>query len=342
MILKSHVSLVFFIFSFAVPVSTLYQQAAEGWVRPAFPRADTLSRDNQMTGDTIALADPTIFHHNGEYFLYGTGGDVGKGFLVYTSRDLNKWEGPKGYSAGYALIEGESFGTDGFWAPQVFHRNGKFFMAYTANEQIAIAESDHPLGPFKQKKLTNIGGNSKKIDPYIYFDQDGRIYLYHVRLQDGNRIFVAQMKEDLSDIIEGTLKECIKGEKGWENTQSVPWPVAEGPTVIKRNGLYVMMYSANDFRNPDYAVGVATSKYPTGPWIKITSNPVLHKRHVQHAGTGHGDLFYDSKGAAHYVLHTHRTDQVVHPRLTAIVKVRFKGDLPMVDTSSFRYLRITK
>ncbi|WP_149273550.1 hypothetical protein [Pareuzebyella sediminis] len=36
------------------------------------------------------------------------------------------------------------------------------------------------------------------------------------------------------------------------------WPVTEGPTVLKHKGLYYLIYSANDFRNPDYPFGFVT------------------------------------------------------------------------------------
>ena len=128
----------------------------------------------------IELADPTIFFDNGIYYLYGTGGD--KGFLVYTSTDLEEWIGPAGVRNSYALKVGETFGTDWFWAPQVFKYNNDIYMAYTANEQIAIAKSVSPLGPFTQSSPYNkISGITTQIDPYVFFDDDGRIYLYYVR-----------------------------------------------------------------------------------------------------------------------------------------------------------------
>jgi hypothetical protein len=40
-------------------------------------------------------------------------------------------------------------------------------------------------------------------------------------------------------------------------------------------------------------------------------------------GTGHGDFLRDKNGAFTYVFHTHRSDQVVSPRVTAIVKAGF-------------------
>jgi len=276
--------------------------------------------------DSIFLADPTIFYHKQLYYLYGTGGDVGKGFLVYVSSDLKTWKGPMGKTDGYALVEGDSYGTTGFWAPQVFEYQHKFYMAYTANENIAIAESDSPLGPFKQQTTKPVSGTGKQIDPFVFMDTDGKKYLFHVRLTEGNRLFVTEMKSDLSDIKPETLRECLHGKDSWENTAQAKWPVTEGPTVLKHQGLYYLFYSANDFRNINYAVGYATAKSPYGPWIRYDKNPIISRHNMHRNGTGHGDFLKGKNGNWFYVFHAHRSDKAVSPRVTAIVQSRFVKD----------------
>jgi beta-xylosidase len=192
-------------------------------------------------------------------------------------------------------------------------------MAYTANENIAIATAGHPTGPFVQSDKAALEAPVKQIDPFIFMDDDGKKYLYHVRLTEGNRIFVAEMEDDLSAIKTETLQECIAAEKGWENTQNVDWPVAEGPAVFKKHGRYYLLYSANDFRNPDYAVGYATSDNPYGPWQKYDGNPILSRKDIDQPGPGHGDFFLEEGEALAYVFHTHNSSNAVSPRRTAII-----------------------
>src|SRR5690606_12326438 len=293
----------------------------------------------------ILLADPTIFYHDGNYYLYGTSGnDKNLGFEVYVSKNLKSWK-RSDKNDGYALKKGESYGDIGFWAPQVFEYEGKFYMAYTANEHIAIATSDSPLGPFTQAEKKDLEAPVKQIDPYIFIDTDGKKYMYHVRLTEGNRLYVAEMEDDFSGIKEETLTYCFHAEEPWENTQNMDWTVSEGAAIVKHEGLYYFIYSANDFRNPDYAVGYAVSESPMGPWTKSPANSIFDKADAGINGSGHGDFFFDAKGKLQYVLHTHNSDEKVSPRKTALIELQFKQDgnepdLLEVKKGSFKFLEV--
>jgi beta-xylosidase len=121
------------------------------------------------------------------------------------------------------------------------------------------------------------------------------------------------------------LKECITATEPWENTANSNWPVAEGPVVLKQDKLYFLFYTANDFRNPDYATGYAVSATPYGPWKKFKGNPIISRQNIGVNGTGHGDFVKKGK-KLFYVFHTHHSDSTVSPRRTAIVRVRFVKD----------------
>ncbi|WP_440134379.1 glycoside hydrolase family 43 protein [Chitinophaga sancti] len=287
---------------------------------------------------SIFLADPTIFKDKGKYYLYGTGSP--NGFPVYESADLKTWKPARGHADSLALTRGNAYGTEGFWAPQVFQHKGVYYMAYTANEQIAIATAKHPAGPFKQDSIHALRSRGKQIDPFIFFDDNGKVYLYHVKLEHGNRIFVVEMKPDLSDIIPGTEKELIAGTEPWENTAKTDWPVTEGPTVIKIKKTYYLVYSANDFRNKDYAVGYATATSPLGPWVKAKNSPFISRHNMGENGTGHGDIFFDQQHNMYYVLHTHRSADKVSPRATGMVKLKLVNPTTLVaDSTSFQWLK---
>lgn len=251
----------FLVFAHSVNAQTSIKEDGSGSINTS----GTTSASTQFKDSLIHLADPTIFYNKGTYYLYETvEGNAGNGFLVYTSTDMKSWKLPVGVKDGYALKKGDAFGDKQFWAPQVFTYKNKFYMAYVAKENIAVAESNSPLGPFTQTVKTALSASVKQIDPFIFIDDDGKKYLYHVRLINGNKLFVAEMTDDFSAIKPETLRECINATEDWENTTHA-YPVAEGPSILKHNNLYYFVYTANDFRNPDYSVGYAVSTSPTDP-----------------------------------------------------------------------------
>lgn len=308
---------------------------------------EAITKKEQVVLKDIFLADPTIFYTDGTYYLYGTttGNSPlnGEGFQVYTSSDQKNWEGPVGAQGGLALKKGDTFGSKGFWAPQILKHNNLFYMLYTADENIAVATSDNPLGPFKNESKEPLAASVKQIDPFVFIDDDGKKYLYHVRLTNGNRIFVAELNDNLLSIKQETLTECISSQLQWENTQNVDWPVAEGPTVVKKEGLYYLIYSANDFRNPDYAVGYATSKSPLGPWEKSKNSPIISRNLIGENGSGHGDLFLDKNDQWQYVFHTHYNATKEAPRKTAIIEMNFVKKEQEIELEAkkerFRFLK---
>ena len=56
------------------------------------------------------------------------------------------------------------------------------------------------------------------------------------------------MTDDLMSIKTETLNQCIKAEASWELLQG---KVAEGPSLLKKNGVYYLIYSANHYENKD-------------------------------------------------------------------------------------------
>lgn len=277
--------------------------------------------------DEIFLADPTIYVEQGKYYLTGTGetGSGVAGFTVLESTDLRNWQPPirSGDTVRRLLERGDhTFGTQGFWAPQLFRENGRYYFTYTANEQTALAESPTLLGPYRQRAVGPIDGSEKNIDSYIFKDDDGKYYLYHVRFNRGNYLWVAEFDLKRGRIKPETLKKCFEQTEPWEATPAYPSdPIMEGPTVIKLNDKYYLFYSANHFQNIDYAVGYAVADSPYGPWVKQPDSPIIHRSIVGENGSGHGDLFVGLDNQLYYVFHVHYSKDQSTPRRTRIVPV---------------------
>lgn len=186
----------------------------------------------------IFFADVTIYAEGDTYYLTGSKGgyDGPEGFSFLESKDLKTWKVPVKSKdpQGMILTKGDqTFGTKGFWAPQIFKEKGIYYITYTADEQTVLAESKSLLGPYQQKEIGPIDGSEKNIDSYIFKDTDGKYYLYHVRFDKGNYLHVAEFDLKTGKINSATLRRCFSQTKPWEATPNFKSePIMEGPTVV--------------------------------------------------------------------------------------------------------------
>lgn len=290
------------------------------------PPVKTESVYNNLVGLVPDCADPYVLEHNGLYYLYGTGGN--DGIKVYVSKDMVTWSAARGSTNGYALHKNDVWGDKWFWAPEVYYINNKFYMFFSVEERIAVAESLSPLGPFKQETAYKkpFHENIPEIDTHLFIDDDGKMYLYFVRFTNGNEIWVAELNDDLRSIKEGTLTYCFGATQSWELIQA---RVNEGPFILKHKNTYYLTYSGNDYRSSKYGVGYATSDNPMGPWSKYKQNPVLVGNDKIY-GVGHHSFITLNDSCKYIIYHSHNTTKAVQPRKVGIDLYEF---IPSGDNS---------
>ena len=233
--------------------------------------------------DEIGPADPHVILFKNKYYLYPTGDN--RSYHVYTSTDLMHWtKGAKVFAPGERNV----------WAPDVFLNpvDKKFYLYYTVSKKIGVAVTDKPDGIFVDRAtlFTNA------IDAHMFRDDDGKLYLYYVQLP-GFRIHVQRMKTPLQKA--GKPIGIIRPTEPWEKKRGA---VTEGPWMLKHNKTYYLMYSGTGANSLDYAVGYATSRSPTGPFVKHPGNPII-KRGSGALGPGHGCAVKDAKGKLWHVYH---------------------------------------
>lgn len=259
---------------------------------------------NPIIDDT--LADPVVIQHEGTYYLYATGQVAGdNGYRVYTSRDLVNWKrGPVVFKPGKPHI----------WAPDVWENpnSGKFYLYYTANKTVGVAEAEGPLGPF------NVRGQlfDSAIDAHLFRNDDGRLYLYVVQLP-GFRITVQDMASPTEPA--GEPRVILQPESDWETRNG---HVTEGPWIIKHNNRYYLIYSGSGANTPDYAVGYATSDSPLGPFTRGENNPII-QRSDGLFGPGHGCAIRDAEGKWWHVYHQKRAARVEWGRFICLDRLWF-------------------
>lgn len=261
----------------------------------------------------LPIADPFILSDGGTYYAYGTGSD--DGIPVYTSKDLKTWR-----AAGLALRKEDTGIARWFWSPEVYKIKGRYYMYFSGDERLYVAEAVSPLGPFRQ-----CGGKpmikERAIDSSVFADEDGRRWICFVRMNDGNNIWVAPLNDDCISFDLSKAKHAFSVSQDWERDMG---RVNEAPCVFRRGGKYCMMYSANDYRSPSYGIGLAVSGSPEGPWVKRGDNPFMQFVDTL-VGVGHNSFFTDKEGKFRIVFHAHRDKTRVEPRMSYIGTLEFAG-----------------
>ncbi|MEU4422865.1 glycoside hydrolase family 43 protein [Actinoplanes sp. NPDC024001] len=221
---------------------------------------------------SIYTADPAPLVVGNTLYVYagrdeaptGTNNFVMREWHVLSSTDAATWT-HRGARANIATFPWA--GADA-WASEVEPRNGKYYWYTSINGNgpgwmnIGVAVGDSPLGPFTDAKggplISDSTPNSSglNIDPTVFVDDDGQAYLYWGGYWGPRAVRLASnMIDTVGSVVTPT---------GLTNFWEAPW-------MFKRNGLYYMMYAANDtsgcVTNANYACQrYATATNPMGPW----------------------------------------------------------------------------
>lgn len=285
----------------------------------------------------LHVADPYILYDrcSGRYYAYGT--DAPDGFRAYVSDDLSVWElADTPLGDGYVLRRGEGvYGNAFFWAPEVWKIGDRYYMLYTADYSLCVAESESPAGPFTQP--SGIGRLVESaIDHTLAVDRNtGAMYLFFSSTRNGrNSIYMAEVSGDFRSVAPETswIRCLTTGPGTWEETCN---QIIEGPSVLMHDGRYYLVYSANDYRSKDYGVGYAvTESLQSGAWEKFLGNPVLQRKDGL-SGTGHSSFFTGADGHMYMAFHAHPDPISSDPRVMHTVRVKFdrRGVLKVIGRS---------
>lgn len=324
-------SILFSIFLAFTPCGLLPDFAA-GDCRYTVPATDVSgdeSRDNDSgSAIPLAIADPYVIYDEGTGVYYAYGTSAPDGFKTYVSTDLVHWrQADTRLGDGYVLRKGHSvFGDANFWAPEVWKIGDIYYMLYTADFSLCVAQSDSPLGPFVQQDGPYCLVHGAIDHTLCIDDATGEYYLCFNATRNGrNSIYMARVEKDFSAMApESGWQLCLTTSPGtWEEIQN---QIIEGPFIIRHGGKYYLTYSANDYRSQDYAVGYAVSDtlFP-GKWEKAADNPIL-RRPAGLVGTGHSSFFTGADGQLYIVFHAHPDMESYDPRHTYVGKALIGED----------------
>jgi beta-xylosidase len=299
-------------------------------------------------------ADPEIRIFNGQYWIYPTFSDdfgkqdrsasftprqkqmraqkqlIWEPFLkqtflnAFSSPDLVHWTKHE-----HVLdVENVSWAAYAVWAPSAIEHRGRYYLFFGANDiksngqlgGIGVAVSDRPEGPFKDavgKPLVGeIRNGAQPIDQMVFKDDDGQIYMYYGGWQHANVVKLAPDMLSLMPFADGdTLKEIT------------PDPAyVEGSFMVKRKGVYYLMWSEGEWTGPDYRVAYAMGPSPVGPFKRIGT--ILEQDATIARGAGHHSVV-NFPGTDEWLIAYHRrplNDKAGNHRELAIDRLYFNED----------------
>ncbi|MDR2626752.1 MAG: family 43 glycosylhydrolase, partial [Dysgonamonadaceae bacterium] len=232
--------------------------SAQSWTNPL-----TLNDEWPQYG----IGDPYILKHRGVYYLYCSTKDNSTGVKCWSTKDFVTWSGPYNCT-------GEAI-TKTAYAPEVVYWNGTFYM-YTSpgGNGHYVLSSNSPTGPFT-RITENLG---KSIDGSIFIDDNGAWYFYHAA-----EAGIQGCRMSSPTTIEQDVDLNARMGNGW----------TEGPTVVKRGGVYYLIYTGNHVISKGYRIDYAQNT--TGPISAYTpqsrQNPILINTEGAFVGLGHGSAF---------------------------------------------------
>jgi beta-xylosidase len=206
------------------------------------------------------FADPNVVIFDDTFYIYPTTDGVADwgatSFSAFSSTNLVKWTN-RGVVLNVAVDL--KWATGHAWAPTAAHVGDTYYFYFTADNQIGVATSKTPVGPFKdplgRPLVSNWQYGVVAIDPYVFVDDDGQAYLYF-----GNSgIRVAKLNSDMISFADTPVKIDPAGISG----------TVEGSAMFKRKGTYYLEWSEGDTRLPTYQAAYARSQSPLGPFTRL-------------------------------------------------------------------------
>ncbi|MBN2699471.1 MAG: family 43 glycosylhydrolase [Bacteroidales bacterium] len=219
------------------------------------------------------LHDPSsIIKCDDTYWIFATG----NGIHALYSKDLVGWtNGQSPFPFGYFPSWIENYVPDfggHFWAPECFYMNGQYYLYYSCSSWgsrnscigLLTATSLNPGSPdygWTDKGMvvySTDAGNVNCIDPAVFRDDEGRIWLSYGSHWDGIRII--ELDSITGKVIGGTHFP-VAGKGDYKT---------EASYVINHGNYYYLFFNRGqccEGVNSTYYIQVGRSASPTGPFL---------------------------------------------------------------------------
>ena len=285
--------------------------------------------------------DPSITRAGDYFYLVHSSFSWSPGVPLFRSQDLVNWE-----SLGYILTTAEQLPLQnqkvsrGIYAPTIRYHDGIFYLITTLVDVRGnfIVTATDPAGPWSEPiLLPEVGG----IDPDIFFDDDGKVYIAHndapvgEPLYEGHRaIWLWEFDLAAKKIIPDSGRVIVNG--GVDLAKQPIW--IEAPHIFKKDGWYYLT-CAEGGTGYNHSQVIFRTRHLNEPFLPFERNPILTQRDldIDRANpittAGHADFIQTENGEWWAVfLATRAYDKTFYNtgRETFLLPVRWEDEWPII------------
>lgn len=300
---------------------------------PVAPLPPPVPYTNPVYG--VDFADPAVIRgKDRKLYAFATGGLIQRA----RSTDLVHWQG-----IGNALVAKPSWASNknNFWAPHVSEHGGTYYLYFSAEQNagsgsfcIGVATGSAPDAPFTDSgQPIACGPSFANIDPMQYDDpKTGQPLLYWGSAFEAIR--VQELTADRLRLAPGSQPRALLTPSAYAYERLI-----EGAWLHKHGDTFYLFSSGDDCCGsanaaPHYAVMVARSKSPTGPFedyapsVGAPDNTILVGSNRFYA-PGHNAVIVDDAGTEWMVYHSFDRG-TPGPRRMLIDPIVYKNGWPTI------------
>lgn len=206
------------------------------------------------------MADPSAHQwKDGTVYVYGSRDEATSHYCsshydVLSSTDLIRWTLHRDVFSSTPPNDEVAYSDEKLYAPDCVEADGRYILFYCLSgggQDEGTATAASPTGPFKDGRIVE---GASQIDPSVFIDDDGQAYMTWGQFD----CKIARLKPGLREIDPSTIRTHVITEK--EHF------FHEGSQLIKRNGIYYLVYAHIGRRGMPTCLGYATSSSPMGPY----------------------------------------------------------------------------
>ena len=269
------------------------------------PVFDAPLEENQARNPILAgyYPDPSIVKVDTEYYLVNSSFTHFPGIPIFRSQDLVNWTQIGNVIDRPDMLDFSGLTVSrGVFAPTIEFHDGLFYVINTCVDCGGnfIVTARDPAGPWSDPQwLPHVGG----IDPSIFFDEDGKVYILNNDAPEGEPLYEGHraiwIREVDAETFEPIGEAVVAVNGGVDLSQQPVW--IEGPHLYKVNGTYYLS-AAEGGTGPQHSQVVLMADSPMGPFTPHPDNPVLTQRDLPEdrpnpiTSVGHVDFTQDDDG----------------------------------------------